>query len=183
KASWFPSGWRAASIWSFFITICTGSISRFIRPTAGRLSTGCWPTMRSRYYLSMTGRTTGCAPRLTSRCNIWLRTGRVSSRRFRSRVFPNETYNGVIHSLNRLTCDYRWTTRVYSLDREDQEEKLKEARNSWHIRRKGFWDMLTGATGGQETQDEDVSKAYKNLSAISKMQDTSIALAEIADRK
>src|SRR5699024_507064 len=31
--------------------------------------------------------------------------------------------------------------------------------------------------------DEDVSKAYKNLSAISKMQDTSIALAEIADRK
>src|SRR5699024_9352457 len=97
--------------------------------------------------------------------------------------FPNETYNGVIHSLNRLTCDYRWTTRVSSLYREDQEEKLKEARNSWRIRRKGFWDMLTGATGGQETQDEDVSKAYKNLSAISKMQDTSIALAEIADRK
>src|SRR5699024_5727443 len=63
-----------------------------------------------------------------------------------------------------------------------QVEKLKKARNSWRIRRKGLMDMISGASGNPEDQDQDVDEAYKDLSAVSKMKDTSFALKDINER-
>jgi type IV secretion system protein VirB4 len=95
--------------------------------------------------------------------------------------FPGETYNGVINELNQLQCSYRWTSRIFTIDRETQEKHIKKVRKKYRIGRKGFMDILTSG-GSIEDKDADVEEAYKDLNAISKMQDSSIALSEIADR-
>jgi|GEM_PF-5634817 len=96
--------------------------------------------------------------------------------------YPNRTYNGVLNELNQLKAEYRWTTRIFTMDRRTQEKKIKKARDLFRMARYSFWTIITGSmTDGAET-DDDVEEAYKDLHSISKMRDSSEALAKVADR-
>src|SRR5699024_255382 len=96
--------------------------------------------------------------------------------------YPNRTFNGVLNRLNQLKAEYRWTTRIFTMDRRVQEKKIKKARDIFRMARYSFWSIITGSMTEGEEKDDDVEEAYKDLHALSNMRDSSEALAKVGDR-
>ncbi len=64
--------------------------------------------------------------------------------------FPAQSFPGILHFLNQLPLEYRWSSRFIPLDPATAERKLKSIRKHWMQKRQGLWGVLRLALGGGE---------------------------------
>lgn len=83
--------------------------------------------------------------------------------------FPASTLPALLDQLNHLALPYRWMTRFMPLDKPEAEKTLKQCRQRWFAKRKGFLNLLQEVFTKTESQLTDTH-------AIAQAQDADAAL-------
>lgn len=89
---------------------------------------------------------------------------------------PFYTSAGMFDLLNQLDVEYRYSTRIITMDRHDQEKKIDKVREMYRWGRKSPTELVTTAEG---EADDKVKEAYENKHVLSMMNEAGDALSEI----
>ncbi len=76
-------------------------------------------------------------------------------------ALPGESFPQILHNLDALSCEYRWSTRFICLDREDAIREIKKYSRYWFAKRRSIWSIVKQAFLN-EAQGKD------NLEAINR---------------
>ncbi len=85
--------------------------------------------------------------------------------------FPGDTMPGILDHMNRLSFEYRWSTRFIPLDPRDAEKRLNVFRRNWFQKRHGLLGLVKSAAGGGE-------QTWVNGDAVRMAQDADMAVNE-----
>lgn len=80
---------------------------------------------------------------------------------------PDGTYAGILHIMNTLPIEYRWSTRFIYLGKEEALAMMEKARKKWRQSVRGFMAQFTNNHNGSV-----------NFDAVSMAQDAEVAKAE-----
>jgi type IV secretion system protein TrbE len=61
--------------------------------------------------------------------------------------FPNESFPGILESINRLPIELRWSNRFICLDGVDSRKQIDKYRKKWFLKRKSMQGYLSEQTG------------------------------------
>ena len=62
--------------------------------------------------------------------------------------FPHDSYPGILHELDSLGYEYRWTTRFIFLDPQQARSVINGVRKRWQQKQRGLKDQVFNTTGG-----------------------------------
>lgn len=62
--------------------------------------------------------------------------------------FPHDSYPGVLHDLDSLGYEYRWTTRFIFLDPQQARSVINGVRKRWQQKQRGLKDQVFNTAGG-----------------------------------
>ena len=62
--------------------------------------------------------------------------------------FPHDSYPGILHSLDELGYEYRWSTRFVFLDPQQAKSAINSVRKRWQQKQRGLKDQVFNTTGG-----------------------------------
>jgi type IV secretion/conjugal transfer VirB4 family ATPase len=62
--------------------------------------------------------------------------------------FPNESYPGILHVLDELGYEYRWSTRFIFLDPQQARAVINGVRKRWQQKQRGLKDQVFNTSGG-----------------------------------
>lgn len=85
--------------------------------------------------------------------------------------FPQESYPGILSTLDQVPIQYRWNTRFIFQDQVEAQSGLRAYRRKWQQKVRGFWDQVFHA---QQT----TSKNAIDQDAMQMVAETESALAE-----
>lgn len=86
--------------------------------------------------------------------------------------FPNESYPGIMHLLNEITFEYRWTTRFIFMQKDKAKKEIDQIMNYWAAKRMGIKGWLA-------TTFNPESRVNESLDALTKEHDATLAMAEV----
>lgn len=89
---------------------------------------------------------------------------------------PFYTSAGLFDLLNQLDVEYRYSTRIITMDRSDQEKKIDKVREMYRWGRKSPSELVSTSEG---EANEKVKEAYENKHVLSMMNEAGDALSEI----
>lgn len=62
--------------------------------------------------------------------------------------FPQDSYPGILHELDTLGYEYRWSTRFIFLDPQHARSVINAARRRWQQKQRGLKDQMFNTAGG-----------------------------------
>ena len=62
--------------------------------------------------------------------------------------FPHDSYPGILHALDELGYEYRWSTRFIFLDPQQARGVINAARRRWQQKQRGLKDQVMNTSGG-----------------------------------
>lgn len=62
--------------------------------------------------------------------------------------FPHDSYPGILHSLDALGYEYRWSTRFIFLDPQQARGVINSVRRRWQQKQRGLKDQVFNTAGG-----------------------------------
>lgn len=62
--------------------------------------------------------------------------------------FPQESYPGILHHLDGLGCEYRWSTRFIFLDPQQARSLINSVRRRWQQKQRGLKDQVLNTSSG-----------------------------------
>lgn len=86
--------------------------------------------------------------------------------------FPNESYPGIMHILNEIPFEYRWTTRFIFMQKDKARKEIDTIMNHWATKR-------MGVKGWIATTFNLDSRINESINALTKEQDATLAMAEV----
>lgn len=89
---------------------------------------------------------------------------------------PFYTSAGIFDMLNQLDVEYRYSTRIITMDRADQEKKIDKVREMYRWGRKSPAELVSTSEGEANNK---VKEAYENKHVLSMMSEAGDALSEI----
>lgn len=81
--------------------------------------------------------------------------------------FPNESYPGILESLNRLAMAYRWSNRFVFLDPIDSRKRLETYRKKWFLGRQSMRSIVGGAAAGAGAVNNEAARMALDAQAAS----------------
>ena len=94
---------------------------------------------------------------------------------------PFETWAGVFEELNELDVEYRFSTRVITMDRNSQQKKIEKVRETYRWSRKT--QNPSEIIIHTDQKDNKLEEAYENKHAYSMMSEAGNALAQVQGHK
>lgn len=95
---------------------------------------------------------------------------RVGTRHIRTIAitgFPNESYPGILESLNRLAMAYRWSNRFIFLDPIDARKRLETYRKKWFLGRQSVRSLIGGPSAGAAAVNNEATRMAIDAQAAS----------------
>lgn len=92
--------------------------------------------------------------------------------------FPASSQPGLLDLLNRLSVEYRWTTRFITMDKSEAERELRRYKKRWFAKRKGVVTLLKEVVSGESSVMEDsdaLNNAHDANSALEELQADEVA--------
>jgi type IV secretion/conjugal transfer VirB4 family ATPase len=62
--------------------------------------------------------------------------------------FPHDSYPGILHSLDELGYEYRWSTRFIFLDPQHAKSVINSVRKRWQQKQRGLKDQMLNTSNG-----------------------------------
>lgn len=93
---------------------------------------------------------------------------------------PFQTWAGIFEELNELDVEYRFSNRVITMDKKDQEKKIDRIREMYRWGRKSPAELVSGADDGGDTK---VKEAYENKHALNMMAEAGEAISHVQSNK
>ena len=87
--------------------------------------------------------------------------------------FPASSQPGLFDLLNRLSIEYRWTTRLIVMDKHEAERELRRYKKRWFSKRKSVVTLLKEVVTGESSVMEDsdaLNNAHDADSALEELQ-------------
>ncbi|MDR5791725.1 transporter [Caballeronia sp. LP003] len=83
---------------------------------------------------------------------------------------PDGTYAGILHIMNTLPVEYRWTTRFIYLSKEEALAMMEKKRKKWRQSIRGMWSQFTNNPNGAINLDsakmaKDVESAMEECNS------------------
>ncbi len=86
--------------------------------------------------------------------------------------FPSATQPGLLDHLNRLSLEYRWTTRFICLDKNEAKKEIETYQRKWFAKRKGVASLIKELMTKEES-------ALSDSEALAKAEDAQVAMLEL----
>jgi len=116
----------------------------------------------------------GLLPTQNIEVGLELNIGKNHLRTMTIRSFPNQTFPGMLDSLNRLGFPYRWVSRFIFYDKSEALSEMKKYQRRWYSQRQGLMSLGSELLGGG-------ASALQNNDAINKATDVDAAIQVVAD--
>jgi type IV secretion system protein VirB4 len=104
--------------------------------------------------------------------------------------FPQDSYPGILHIVDALSCEYRWATRFIFLDPYQAKGLLNSVRKRWSQKQRGLKDQVFNTSSGaidldavQMTQDVEIAMGEAESNTVKFGYYTSVIVLMDSDAK